>query len=333
MQPDHQDTAPLPDQSSPTFASLRRHHQPTQPAEPYRDTSPSASSSTLRRRAIIRDGDVLRIDIRTPFENGASGTKEGYPVHRSTTVREFKDGIAEGQYGEGSIWIRDGMRIVWQGRIIRDEEVIGDVVANVSLPLLYFQSYAYSQSRSGDIVHTLHLVARRLGGTPAIPRVGSGYFNQTLPIPEPTAIPIPAAQEVESSTSRRTPLAPEAQALLDTIHYLLFTARYHLFRLIGRGPLRWNDTVPPPVVNQAVAREAVMSVIRTVVDAQAEDDRVVWAEWERAFDGDDEEAVKRVLGEVSREGMEREIQAIWRNRVGREWEDSDKGQIVDVEIE
>lgn len=129
----HQTDAPSshPDPASPSFPSLHRHHQPTQPAEPYRDTSPSGSS--LRRRRLPRDGDVIRIDIRTPFENGVSGTKEGIPVHRSTTVRELKDGIADGQYGEGAFWIREGMRIVWQGRIVRDEEVIGDVVANVSL--------------------------------------------------------------------------------------------------------------------------------------------------------------------------------------------------------
>lgn len=75
---------------------------------------------------------MIRIDVRTPFDDGILRIKEGVPVHRSTTIREIKDDVAVGKFGQGGIWQREGMRIVWQGRIVRDEEVVGEVVANVS---------------------------------------------------------------------------------------------------------------------------------------------------------------------------------------------------------
>lgn len=124
------DPAPLPDPASPSFQSLHRH-QPTQTAEPYRDTSPSGS---IRRRPLTsRDPDAIYIDIKTPFDDALQRRKEGYPVSRTASVREVKDGIAVGQYGGSpGVWVRPGMRLVWQGRIIRDEETVSDVVANVS---------------------------------------------------------------------------------------------------------------------------------------------------------------------------------------------------------
>lgn len=329
--PHQQDPSPHPDPASPTFPSLHRRHQPTRPAEPYRDTSPSGSS--LRRRAVPREGDIIRVDIRSPFGDGGSRIKEGFPIHRATTIRELKDGIAEGQYGERAIWIREGMRIVWQGRIVRDEEAVGDVVANVSYTSMANkgkEGKADEQGRSSEVVHTLHLVARRLGGTPAIGRVGSGYFNQALPVPTEPMSPVVTPRPVEVPAIGAESPAPEGQALLDSIHYLLFTARHHLFHLLGREPLKWADTVPPPLVDQAIAREAVMSVLRTVVDARPAEERRVWRGWEEAF-GDDHDAGVGCSGD--RDGLEEEVRSIWRDRVGRVWDKSDKGQIVDVEIE
>jgi hypothetical protein len=52
-------------------------------------------------------------------------------VQRDKTVGELKEELARGEY-EGQ-WEREGMRIVWQGRIVRDEEALGDIVGNVSL--------------------------------------------------------------------------------------------------------------------------------------------------------------------------------------------------------
>lgn len=173
-------------------------------------------------------------------------------------------------------------------------------------------------------MHTFHLVARRVGGTPALPRNQSGYFAQhggteTPVSPAPEVIPPTAVARPAQSTSH------EGQALLDSIHYLLFTARHHLFHLLGRRPLGWYETVPPPLVEQATAREAIMSVIRTVIDARTEEERSDWLHWEGAFDDVNQH------GEVDVESVEQEVRSLWRGRVGREW--SDKGQSVEVEIE
>lgn len=45
-----------------------------------------------------------------------------------TTVAQLKDRIA---HDEDEQWERNGMRLVWQGRIVRDDEVLGDIVGKV----------------------------------------------------------------------------------------------------------------------------------------------------------------------------------------------------------
>jgi hypothetical protein len=183
-------------------------------------------------------------------------------------------------------------------------------------------------------VHTLHLVARRLGGTPALPRVGSGYFNQALPVPSDVPAPEPSIAATVEAATHLSSARPETQALVDSIHYLLFTARHHLFHLLGREPLAWSDTVPPPVVDQAIAREAIMSVVRTIVTARPAEERSLWAEWEMAFDGDDQAALARTWRQAdSRDAIERDIQVVWKERVGKAWADNEDEQVVEVEIE
>ena len=54
----------------------------------------------------------------------------------SMAVREVKDEVARGAIGDGDRWERDGMRLVWQGRIIRDEERVGEVVGNVGIAVI-----------------------------------------------------------------------------------------------------------------------------------------------------------------------------------------------------
>lgn len=78
---------------------------------------------------------MIRINVQTPFsESGSSLRKrEGWPVRPSMTVQEVKDEIARGDLGEEERWERDGMRLVWQGRIVRDEETIDEVIGSVSI--------------------------------------------------------------------------------------------------------------------------------------------------------------------------------------------------------
>jgi hypothetical protein len=80
----------------------------------------------------------VRIDVRNPWSDGEGRRKEGWVVQRDKTVGELKEELARGEY-EGR-WEREGMRIVWQGRIVRDEEMLGDVVGIVSLiPLCWMR--------------------------------------------------------------------------------------------------------------------------------------------------------------------------------------------------
>ena len=52
-------------------------------------------------------------------------------MRTSLTVRELKEELILGRFGEEGPWEREGMRLVWQGRIVRDEESIGNIVGSV----------------------------------------------------------------------------------------------------------------------------------------------------------------------------------------------------------
>ena len=80
----------------------------------------------------------MRIQIQTPFsdlgESSEGGRRKELVVDRGMRAFELKDGMAAGQWGDAG-WIRDGMRLVWRGRIVRDEEELGQVVKDVRLVL------------------------------------------------------------------------------------------------------------------------------------------------------------------------------------------------------
>ena len=76
---------------------------------------------------------MVRINVQTPFDDGGSSSrrKEGWPVRRQLTIGQVKDEVANGKFREGERWERKGMRLVWQGRIVSDEETVGDIVGIV----------------------------------------------------------------------------------------------------------------------------------------------------------------------------------------------------------
>lgn len=47
------------------------------------------------------------------------------------TFGELKDDLAHGQLEGAGLWEREDMRIVYHGRIVRDQEKLGDVVGKV----------------------------------------------------------------------------------------------------------------------------------------------------------------------------------------------------------
>jgi hypothetical protein len=120
--------------SSPLSTAFHRHHpQPTPTGEP------ADPLSSLRRRtnhpapatSRVDEPGTIRIDVRSPWsdDGGERRRKEGWIVSREKSVGELKEELARGEY-EGS-WEREGMRIVWHGRILRDEEQLGEIVGNV----------------------------------------------------------------------------------------------------------------------------------------------------------------------------------------------------------
>jgi hypothetical protein len=76
----------------------------------------------------------MRIQVQTPFsdmESNENGRRKEVVVDRSIKACELKDRFASGQWDNGA-WIREGMRLVWRGRIVRDDEILGEVVKDVS---------------------------------------------------------------------------------------------------------------------------------------------------------------------------------------------------------
>lgn len=103
-------------------------------------------------------------------------------------------------------------------------------------------------------------------------------------------------------------------------------ARHHLCHLLDAPPLVWYATIPPPVVEQAVAREAVMSVVKGV--AQVRSDREEgWESWDGAF------AETAVVEGLERPALETELRGLWSSSLGRPWEDGPVGEQVSVELE
>lgn len=123
-----------------------------------------------------------------------------------------------------------------------------------------------------------------------------------------------------------TPHSRNSIALQDSLHYLYFIARHHLCCLLGAKPLDWYDAVPPPVVSQSTAQDAVKSVIRGVAEPRAASEEG-WEGWEGVF----ENIVVDVS--ASRSEVEHEIKGLLTGRLGRPWMDNESGNRITVELE
>lgn len=56
---------------------------------------------------------------------------EGWVLPAHETIGELKGDLAHGQLEGAGLWEREDMRIVYHGRIVRDQEKLGDVVGKV----------------------------------------------------------------------------------------------------------------------------------------------------------------------------------------------------------
>ncbi|ORX33783.1 hypothetical protein BD324DRAFT_638558 [Kockovaella imperatae] len=304
-----------PNASPPLSTAFQRHHQPThtptgEDIDPFSRRRPvnsgaGPSSRTIPTRRDIQgelnDENSVWLCIATPYNDieGSQGRRASR-VARDRLIAQIKDDIASGNW-DGSVWERDKMRLVWQGRIVRDEESIGSVVGKPRDPSQH---------------HTLHLVGRR--------RPGLSRRPTPLPIPEPSQEPQTSGPS--SPIQRSTPQNRHSRALEDTVHFLLFLARRHLCLFLGRDPINWEDMIPPPVVEETMARSAIISVVRAIAFEQGEN---VWVECQKAFE-EDQEATWKSLG---RRGLEEELKLMWKANLGREWLEGPIGETVFVEFD
>lgn len=178
------------------------------------------------------------------------------------------------------------------------------------------------QSRDSGSIHSFYLVAR-----PIRPSARSSR-------PSPSRTPIPpspiATQPTPQSTNHQQ-FSRTHQALLDTTHYLLFITRHHLCHLLGYPPLKWEDTVPPPLYTQEKAELAVKSVIKGLAFELSSREEG-WEVWEKVF-VEYEHVLSGFEGQETIASAEEDIKSLWSARVGRRWSESDEGETVVVEFE
>jgi hypothetical protein len=306
---------------SPTLPHLR-HHQPTTDDNNDHTTLGMSQRHTNALRRPLSPGGIdsnsMRIQLQTPFsdlgESSEVGRRKELVVDRAMRAFELKDGMAAGQWGDEG-WIRDGMRLVWRGRIVRDEEELGQVVKDVSFSP---EAWPGTDGQTSDTLHTFHMVARR---------VDSASASSSRKVPPITRIHLPEQASTPEAVPAVLPLPRDraTTALQDSLHYLYFMARHHLCHLLDAPPLGWYDTFPPPVIEQTVAREAVMSVVKGVAQARLEREEG-WEGWEGAF-------AETMAVEGEREAIETELRGLWSSAVGRPWEDGPAGEHVSVELE
>jgi hypothetical protein len=136
--PHNNPESPFSEPQSPGLPHLHRH----QPMTEHRDGLMQADG--IRRRhqggnetpaavASSSSSSTMRVHIQTPFSDlGASRRKE-VVVDRALSVGDLKDGLSSGRFSDQG-WIREGMRLVWRGRIVQDGETLGGIVSAVSQP-------------------------------------------------------------------------------------------------------------------------------------------------------------------------------------------------------
>lgn len=149
-------------------------------------------------------------------------------------------------------------------------------------------------------------------------------MTQRSALPRPSLIAPSCTFSNVNVEPLQTPRDRTSIALRDSLHYLYFLARHHLCALLGSTPLAWHGTVPPPVVDQAAAEQAVKSVLKGVARASREEG---WESWERAFED------VNTAGKNGRSEVENQVRALWASSLGRGWADGLAGNAVAVELE
>ncbi|KAL1411023.1 hypothetical protein Q8F55_001968 [Vanrija albida] len=268
------------------------------PLAPYQ-AQPAATDSGLRHRQ-PRPRKQLNIVIPTAEHGGETPPavlSGGVSVPLTLTIRELKDGIANGAAGYG-LWVRNDLRLVYHGRILKDDDAMIGNVLNVN------------SERP-----TIHLVARP---------VAAGRLSIVALAESVVAPPATAALAGGPAARQASGVSPAATALTDCAHYLLFVAREHLCALLSKPTLQWELTTPPPLVPRETARDAVVSVLHAYTRQLGEGCVGVLA-YESAH-------LAHVLwlhdGEAE---IIRRVERSWRFHTGRDF--SPSGEVLAIELD
>lgn len=76
--------------------------------------------------------NTIRINVLAPYIEQGPSRPRGYPVDKGMTVAHLKDALCAGKYG-GMPCRRDKMKIICKGRLLEEEEKLGDVVGPVCI--------------------------------------------------------------------------------------------------------------------------------------------------------------------------------------------------------
>ncbi|WVQ71852.1 hypothetical protein IAR50_001394 [Cryptococcus sp. DSM 104548] len=262
--------------------------------------------------------NTIRINFKTPHSDsggvgaGLDRIKEGgWEFDPDVLVGEIKHRLAEGSLEGAGRWVRDGMRFVYLGRILKDHQTIKD---------------ALGADLGYDRMFTVHILARHLADS-------FDDASRSSAAPRPIAItPIerPASPAVQPGGAYSS---LNSFALLESIHFILFLSRYNLSIILGLRPIEWQETCPPPIVDFEQARQGVISVIRAFAHIRMAREEG-WEEWDVACSGiSAEEMTVGYSDPAQREDIEGNIRHTFSSLVGRDWADRYSGQVIETEIE
>ncbi|ODN83358.1 hypothetical protein L202_01514 [Cryptococcus amylolentus CBS 6039] len=291
-------------------ARLFPHHAP-QPA----DTPPSLRHRTPRhyhhhdQPAQI---NTVRIRFKTPHSGAEAGLdriKEGWEFGQDVLVGDIKNRLSEGSLEGAGRWVRDGMRFVYRGQILKDQQKIKD---------------ALGAGPSNDQVFTIHIVARHIADS-----FEYAAGSSTAPLVAVTRIEEPTYSAAQSGAYSSL----NSFAVLESIHFILFLSRYNLSVILGLKPMEWHETSPPPIVDIEEARQGVISVIRAFADVRMASEEG-WEDWHIACSGISPEEMTVGYNDPAQRGViENNIRTTFSSLVGRNWTDRYSGQVIETEIE
>lgn len=173
-----------------------------------------------------------------------------------------------------------------------------------------------------------------------LPLTGASIDSPCIPSGLTSALlssPTASSATFQASTAHSAAHAPHSadpddayrstlQATADSTHFTLFLARHHLFRFLGKEPLKWDAMHPRPIMGIGEATEAVKGVVLALLAAVCRDEHELLSVGEEVMGMFDE------LEYGGKGVTEQDLRDVWEGATGRAWI-ANGGNEVDVEVE